>query len=91
MNDTLTAPGPLLTEAELRAAPSEDYMSARQLAFFRARLIAGRDDMPAVESFGKQDSSMMRIFSQSDCLIIRPPNAPAVEAGDTVPVFLLRP
>ena len=43
MNDTLTAPGPLLTEAELRAAPSEDYMSARQLAFFRARLIAERD------------------------------------------------
>mgnify|MGYP006189062685 CR=1 FL=1 len=43
MNDTLTAPGPLLTEAELRAAPSEDYMSARQLAFFRARLVAERD------------------------------------------------
>ena len=43
MNDTLTAPGPLLTEAELRAAPSEEYMSARKLALFRARLIAERD------------------------------------------------
>lgn len=43
MNDTLTAPGPLPTEAELLAAPSDDYMSARQLAFFRARLVAERD------------------------------------------------
>lgn len=59
--------------------------------YVRARLIETSDDMPVVESFGKQDSSMMRIFSQSDCLIVRPPNAPAVEAGDTVPVLLLRP
>ncbi len=32
MNTTAT---PLITEAELRAAPEDDYMSARQLAFFR--------------------------------------------------------
>ena len=43
MNETLTAPGPLPTEAELLSAPSDDYMSARQLAFFRARLEAERD------------------------------------------------
>lgn len=34
MNTNTTAP-PLMTEAELRAAPEDDYMSARQLAFFR--------------------------------------------------------
>ena len=43
MNQTLIAPGQLPTEAELRSAPAEDYMSARQLAFFRARLEAERD------------------------------------------------
>ncbi|MCC8933298.1 gephyrin-like molybdotransferase Glp [Rhizobium sp. 'Codium 1'] len=59
--------------------------------YVRARLMDGGGDMPAVESFGKQDSSMMRIFAQSDCLIVRPPYAPAVVAGDTVPVLLLRP
>lgn len=32
-----------LTEAELLAAPDDDYMSPRQLAFFRARLVAERD------------------------------------------------
>ena len=43
MNQTLIAPGQLPTEAELLSAPSDDYMSARQLAFFRARLEAERD------------------------------------------------
>lgn len=59
--------------------------------YVRARLLADGGDIPLVESFGKQDSSMMRIFSQSDCLIIRPPHAPAAEAGEMVPVLLLRP
>lgn len=69
------------------ALPAND----KRQDYVRARLVEKRYDMPVVESFGKQDSSMMRIFSQSDCLIVRPPNAPAVEAGDTVPVLLLRP
>ena len=43
MTDTLTAQGPLPSEAELLSAPPEEYMSARQLAFFRARLSAERD------------------------------------------------
>ena len=43
MNQTLIAPGQLPTEADLRSAPAEDYMSARQLAFVRARLEAERD------------------------------------------------
>jgi len=43
MNDTATATADLPTEDEIRAAPQEDYMSARQLAFFRARLIQERD------------------------------------------------
>ncbi len=77
-----------MATARLHAAlPAND----KRQDYVRARLIETSDDMPVVESFGKQDSSMMRIFSQSDCLIMRPPNAPAVEAGDTVPVLLLRP
>lgn len=41
--------------------------------------------------FGKQDSSMMKIFAQADCLIIRPPHAPSVPAGAPCPILLLRP
>lgn len=33
----------LLSEAEILAAPADEYMSAAQLAFFRARLVAERD------------------------------------------------
>lgn len=77
-----------MATARLQAAlPAND----KRQDYVRARLVETSDDLPLVESFGKQDSSMMRIFSQSDCLIVRPPNAPAVEAGDTVPVLLLRP
>ena len=74
-------------------ARSHSALSAndKRQDYVRARLLDDGGDMPVVESFGKQDSSMMRIFAQSDCLIVRPPQAPAVEAGDTVPVLLLRP
>lgn len=57
--------------------------------YVRARLSNANDGIRRVESFGKQDSSMMRIFSQSDCLIVRPPHAPAADAGELVPVMLL--
>lgn len=33
----------LLTEKQILAAPADEYMSAAQLAFFRARLVAERD------------------------------------------------
>ncbi|MDY0013996.1 MAG: RNA polymerase-binding protein DksA [Rhodocyclaceae bacterium] len=42
---TITAPLP--TVEEMLAAPAEDYMSPRQLAFFRARLCAERDALLA--------------------------------------------
>nr|WP_210259292.1 gephyrin-like molybdotransferase Glp [Agrobacterium sp. a22-2] len=59
--------------------------------YLRARL--GRDEAGAliVTSYGKQDSSMMKIFAQSDCLIVRPPDGELVEIGAAVPVMLLRP
>jgi len=45
MNATATATEPLMTEAEIRTAPLDDYMSPRQLAFFRAKLIHERDQL----------------------------------------------
>jgi molybdopterin molybdotransferase len=44
-----------------------------------------------VESYGKQDSSLMKQFSEADCLIIRPPHAPELPAGMQCPVLLLHP
>ena len=57
----------------------------------RARLRRDTDGNLIAESFGTQDSSMMNIFAQSDCLILRPANDPERQAGDTCPILLLRP
>ncbi len=54
----------------------------------RASLRAGPDGDVA-EVFEKQDSSVLSVFAEADCLIIRPPNSPAAKAGEQVPVLLL--
>ena len=59
--------------------------------YLRARLTRSQDGERVAESYGKQDSSMMKIFARSECLIVRPPHAPEVAPGETVPVVLLRP
>jgi DnaK suppressor protein len=43
MNDTSTPA--LMTEAEIMAAPEDDYMSPRQLTFFRQRLQEEQDQL----------------------------------------------
>ncbi len=43
MNQTQTAPRSLPSPSEMLAAPDDDYVSARQLAFFRALLSRERD------------------------------------------------
>lgn len=57
----------------------------------RARLRRDPDGGLNAESFGKQDSSMMNVFAQSDCLILRTANDPERLAGETCPILLLRP
>jgi molybdopterin molybdotransferase len=43
-----------------------------------------------VTPFPVQDSSMLNTLARADCLIIRPPFAPAAEAGDLVQVMMIR-
>lgn len=58
--------------------------------YVRARITRDADGGLHVSPFDKQDSSMMRIFAQSEGLLIRAPNAPAVEAGMACEVLLVR-
>ena len=60
----------------------EDYM--------RATARRDGDSKLLVTPFTKQDSSMLATLSKADCLVIRPIHAPAADAGDSVPVILLR-
>lgn len=91
---------PLL--CRLGRLPTRDRMATAKLMsgvpandkrqdYLRARIVSNVAGDLVVDSFGKQDSSMMRIFSQSDCLIVRPPYAAAAEAGDRVNVLMLAP
>jgi len=58
--------------------------------YVRARIARGPAGELRVTPFGKQDSSMMKVFAESEGLLIRPPNAPDMEAGSACEVLLLR-
>lgn len=57
--------------------------------YLRATLRQENDRLVA-SAFSRQDSSMLRRLSEADCLIVRPPLAPAVAAGMPVPILRLR-
>ncbi|MGV8937001.1 MAG: gephyrin-like molybdotransferase Glp [Allorhizobium sp.] len=97
--------GLLFLEPLLRALTRQPPLSRERMAitatplgpndkrqnYLRARLVTDADGRQIAESYGKQDSSMMKIFANSDCLIIRPPNAPELPAGSPCPILVLRP
>ncbi|MFB2551528.1 molybdopterin molybdotransferase MoeA [Ensifer soli] len=74
--------------ASILAAPLA--ANDRRQDYVRARHVRLADGSRAVLPFGRQDSSMMQVFAKADCLIVRKPEAPAAEAGDTVAVLTLR-
>src|SRR5271163_3123042 len=53
----------------------------RRQDYLRARLTRTADGVEEALAFEVQDSSMMQVLSAADCLILRPPHAPAVAAG----------
>ena len=59
----------------------------RRQDYLRARLTRADDGIEEAAPFAVQDSSMMRLLAQADCLIMRPPHAPAAAAGETVPIL----
>ena len=58
--------------------------------YVRARLERRPDASLTAIPFDIQDSSMLSVLAASDCLIIRPPQAPQATAGDDTQVLLLR-
>ena len=59
----------------------------RRQDYLRARLARAADGTEEVFAFEVQDSSMMRLLSAADCLIVRPPHAAAAAAGENVPII----
>lgn len=59
--------------------------------YIRARLKIEADDRMTVSPMARQDSSLMSVFADADCLIVRPPLAPAAKVGESTSVLVLRP
>src|SRR6202045_2883000 len=58
----------------------------RRQDYLRSRLARATDGTLEVFPFEVQDSSMMRLLAAADCLVVRPPHAPAIAAGAAVPI-----
>ena len=65
------------------ALPKND----RRQDYLRSRLVQTADGGLEAIPFEVQDSSMMRPLAASDCLVMRPPHAPALPAGAEVPII----
>ncbi|MEA2839736.1 MAG: molybdopterin molybdotransferase [Methylobacteriaceae bacterium] len=50
--------------------------------YLRARLSRDAEGRPVATPASRQDSSMLRVLADSNCLIIREPHAPAARAGE---------
>ena len=68
--------------------PSEPAVLAAPMAandarqdYVRGRVVDAAEGLPRVEPGARQDSSMLKALSEADCLVIRPPHAPAAEIG----------
>jgi molybdopterin molybdotransferase len=61
----------------------EDYLRATLTVDAAGRWVA--------TPFEKQDSSMLSLLAKADCLVVRPPHAPAAKAGEPVEIITLDP
>jgi molybdopterin molybdotransferase len=57
--------------------------------YLRGRLTRDAEGRPVATPASRQDSSMLRVLADSNCLVIREPHAPAARAGDTCRVLRL--
>lgn len=79
-------PGPLYQAARL----GRDLKpNGKRLDFMRARLETNDSELPTATPFERQDSSMMALFADADCLVMREIGAPAAKTGDIVKIVSL--
>ncbi len=57
--------------------------------FLRAILAPSMSGLPVATPFSAQDSSLLRVMAEAQCLIIRMPQAPEAKAGDLCQVIRL--
>jgi molybdopterin molybdotransferase len=80
------AVAPLLSARLGCALPANDVRQE----YRRARLERTDDGGLLAHPFAGQDSAMLRLMADADCLVVRPPHAPAAALGDRVRVLRVR-
>ena len=73
----------------LRRPVADHFLHLMQTSPHAPRLDRSGPGLPAATAFPRQDSSMLSILVKSDCLIVRPPHAPAAKAGDPCRIIRL--
>ena len=76
------------SEAAVLGAPMKE--NDNRADYVRAALVAGGDGLPVATAVPRQDSSMLSILAEAECLILRQPFAPAAAAGDPCRIVRLR-
>jgi molybdopterin molybdotransferase len=84
--DRLSGAGPQTEDGATARLGTALAKNDRRQDYLRSRLVRAADGALEVFPFEVQDSSMMRLLASSDCLVVRPPNAPAIAAGTIVPI-----
>jgi len=57
--------------------------------YLRAALVQQGTGLAVATAFRAQDSSMLSVLAMAACLIVRPPHAPAAEAGEACRIIRL--
>ena len=61
----------------------------RRQDYLRSTLARDGDGNLVATPFDVQDSAMMSLFAEADCLVVRPPGAPPAKAGERVEIIPL--
>jgi molybdopterin molybdotransferase len=75
------------SEAAVLGAPLS--VNDRRQDYLRAKLELGEEGQLVATAFESQDSSLLSVLAHAQCLIIRPPHAPAAEAGERCRILRL--
>jgi len=82
LSDVETCPEPAILGRALRA-------NDVRAEYLRATLSRNHDGDLVATPFTSQDSSLMATLSRAECLVIRPPHAPAAQAGERCDIVKL--
>lgn len=80
---------PATARAERAALGRDLPANDRRQDYLRAELGTGESGLPVATPFERQDSSMLSRLARADCLVVRPPEAPAAKAGEAVSIIRL--